>query len=82
MGDPVNSDKAGTTLVDAESWTQRRNLKPVSGAGSGIEDPVVRSAVMLEFEAEAPRHAPGAYVRAVQFPIPDEWNDLEVRAEV
>lgn len=82
FGDPIHSKEAGSTWIDAKTWTKQRNIKLVSRASSGIEDPIVRSAVMHEFEAEAPRHAPGAYVQAIQFPIPDEWNDPEVSAEV
>lgn len=44
------------------------------------EDPVIQSAVMLRFGAEVSSLvATGKCGRTVQFPIPDDWNDPEVR---
>lgn len=77
FGDPIHSEEAGTSSIDA-----KRNIKLVSGASSGVKDPIVRSAVMHEFEAEAPRLAPGVHIQTNQFPIPEEWNNPEVSVDV
>lgn len=43
------------------------------------DEPVIQSAVMLRFGAEAPPLvAAGKCGRTAQFPIPDDWNDPEV----
>lgn len=58
---------------------------PASSNGGGgeenmDEDPVMQSAAMLRFGAEVPSLvAAGKCSRTVQFPIPDDWNDPEVR---
>ena len=45
----------------------------------GSEDPVVRSPVMLEFGTEVPAHTASTCGRAVQLPVPDAWDEPEVR---
>lgn len=53
------------------------------GNGDGRHDfHVVRSPVMLEFGAELPGHAASACGRAVQFPIPNGWDDPEVNPKM
>lgn len=78
-----NSDTQPTTNGKR---TRETNIT-TTASGSGTDDqereeeePVIQSAVMLRFGAEVPSFvAAGKCGRTVQFPIPDDWNDSEVR---
>lgn len=82
-GESGHSDTQSTTNGKATPETNVATSISSSGGGDEEkynEDPVIQSAVMLRFGAEVPSLvAAGKCGRTVQFPIPDDWNDPEVR---
>lgn len=73
----TNSDVKRTREINV---TTNTSGMVIGGQEGEKEDPVVQSAVMLRFGAELPfLVAAGKCNRTVQFPIPDDWNDPEVR---
>lgn len=55
----------------------------IDGGGGLEEDPVVQSGVMVQFGREAPTSvAAGKSGNTVQFPLPKDWSDPEVRGKI
>lgn len=82
-GDSVGLQKARSNDVSDDVDSEKRSSKSfVRGSHGGSDDAVIRSPVMLEFGAEVPPHAASTCGRAVQLPIPDTWEETEVRDAV
>lgn len=80
-GDSIALHKSRSTDVSDGVEPEKKGSKSFvrGGYGGGSEDPVVRSPVMLEFGEEAPAHAASTCGRAAQLPVPDTWDEPEVR---
>lgn len=80
-GDSIGLHKSRSIGVSDGVESEKKGSKSFvrGGYGGGSEDPVVRSPVMLELGAEVPAHAASTCGRAVQLPVPDTWEEPEVR---
>lgn len=67
------------TLAGAGATDSEGGCSQCVVGGNGIH--VLRSPVMLEFGAELPGHAASSSGRALQFPIPNGWDDPEVKTK-
>lgn len=79
-GDNIGLQKARSIAVCNDVGSEKKGSKSfLRGNYGGSENPVVRSPVMLEMGAEVPAHAASTCGRAVQLPVPDAWDEPEVR---
>lgn len=76
------NDPGSIGAIRGVGGAEERSASPVDRGRGGDENPVIRSAVMLEFGAHMPGHAASACGKTVQFPIPDEWDNPEVRMRI